>query len=318
MSALSIATRKSDLAQVQARSVARALENALDQLEVSIVGMTCSGDIKRDTLGTGVRDKREWIDDIEAAIVRGEVSIAVHSAKDVPVDIAQQTELSAVLKRVSPLDAFIDKQGVLGQEPPRTLASLPEGSTIGTSSLRRAAELKRYRGDLRIVSIRGNVPTRLEKLRTNPDLDGIVLAKAGLERLGIAEVSCEILSPELMMPAVNQGILVVQFKKSSEPVKSALEALSDRDTEVCWEAERACVRVLGADCRSAMGVFAEIKGDELEISARVLDGAGTRYLEDKQSGAPKDAAELGALLGEKLLKAGAGELLDVTSGDCRA
>ena len=296
-----IATRGSALALAQARWVASRLGD-----DAEIVEIVTSGDRRR-----AVDDKREWILELEEALLGGDADLAVHSAKDVPVEIAGGLALIA-----SPLRA--DPRVVLCGAA--SLDSLPSGARVGTSSLRREAQLRALRPDLTVVELRGNVDTRLRKLAAG-EADAIVLAAAGLERLGRAGEGGAVL--DALVPAAGQGTLVLEARAGDDAVRDAVEALRDPRAEEALAAERAVVRVLGADCKSAVGVHATHSAPEgepietadartslLVVRAWVGTRDGSAWLADELSGT--DPVALGEEVGRRLLAAGARELLDAS------
>ena len=266
-----IATRASALALAQARWVAEQLDPPGE-----LVPLVTSGDRRR-----AVEDKREWVAELEDALLRGEADLAVHSAKDVPVQLADGLALLAAPPRATPFD-------VLCGAP-----SLDGVRRVGTSSLRRAAQLHARRPEVEIVELRGNVDTRLRKL-ADGEADALILAAAGLERLGREDAIDAVLD---FVPAAGQGALFVEGREDDEAARAAVAALRDEAAEAALAAERAVVAALGADCRSAVGVHAE------NGSIRAFVGApdGSAWLTDEWH----DADELAA----RLLSAGAGELL---------
>ena len=294
-----IATRGSALALAQARWVA-------DQLDArtSLVEIVTSGDLRRD-----VDDKREWILELEEALLRGDADLAVHSAKDVPVEIAAGLSLVASPVRADPRDVLVGAS---------SLDALPSGARVGTSSLRREAQLRALRPDLSVVELRGNVDTRLRKL-ADGEADAIVLAAAGLERLGRSDEASAYL--DSMVPAAGQGTLVIEARTDNSAVTEVIESLRDPRAEEALLAERAVVATLGADCKSAVGVHATHtapQGELLEaadttsslivVRAWVGTRDGSAWLSDELAGA--DPVEVGNEVGRRLLSAGARDLLD--------
>ena len=269
MTPLRVGTRGSALALVQARWVADRLEDA------EIVEIVTSGDQAR-----GVGDKSRWVDAIEAALVAGEIDIAVHSAKDVPGELADGCAIVATPPRASALDVMVGRW--------------PEGARVGTSSLRRRAQLLSVRPDLEVIELRGNVDTRLRKLDAG-EADAIVLAAAGLERLGITREA----TPLDFVPAPGQGTLAVEARADDERVRVALEGIHDKTTFHALEAERAAVRVLGATCHTPVGIHAR----DGTIRGFVGLPDGSAWVADELPGAD------GEELARRMLAAGAGGLL---------
>jgi hydroxymethylbilane synthase len=272
---LRVGTRGSALALAQARWVAERVEGA------EIVEIATSGDQSR-----GVGDKSRWVDAIEAALVAGEIDLAVHSAKDVPGDLAPGCELVATPPRANPGDVLI------GGEP--SLARLPPGARVGTSSLRRQAQLLSVRPDLELVELRGNVDTRLRKLDAG-EADAIVLAAAGLERLGLERAA----EPLPFVPAPGQGTLAIEARADDERVRAVLGAVHDPDTFAALSAERAAVRVLEASCHTPVGIHA--RDGTMRGFVGLPDGSA--WVADELPGADGEA------LARRMLAAGAGDLL---------
>jgi hydroxymethylbilane synthase len=272
-----IATRGSALALAQARWVAERLDPPAE-----LVPIVTSGDRRR-----AVDDKREWVLELEEALVRGDADLAVHSAKDVPVERPDTLTLVAAPPRATPLDALCGAD---------SLDALPEGARVGTSSLRRIAQLRARRPDVEVVEVRGNVDTRLRKL-ADGEADALILAAAGLERLGRGAEIGALLD---FVPAAGQGTLMIEARAGDITALDATAHLRDEATQVALETERAVVAALGADCRSALGVHAQA------TCVRAFVGAvdGSAWITDEVEG-EAGAAELA----ERLLAAGAGELL---------
>jgi hydroxymethylbilane synthase len=305
-----LGTRKSALARVQAEMVACALRSSNPLREIVVETFLTSGDRKR-SLPDVARDKRDWISEIEEALVQGGIGLAVHSGKDVPVEIAQGTELLPVLQRETPNDVFVprDTEICWPNSSGSIIDNLEPGSRVGTASLRRGAQLLNWRSDLEIVELRGNVPTRLEKLSSDTALCGIVIAEAGLLRLDLREVVREALPRFSFLPAVNQGILCVQFAKDNQDLRACLEKLVIPDVHASWLAERAFIAGVGADCHSAVGVFAQVKAGELRIQAQVLSPDGRECLASERCGEIERASALGEELAKTLLNQGAAGIL---------
>jgi hydroxymethylbilane synthase len=276
---LRVGTRGSALALVQARWVADRLADA------EIVEIVTSGDQAR-----AVGDKSRWVDAIEAALVAAEIDLAVHSAKDVPAALADGCALVATPPRASAADVIVRREGA----PATALDGLPEGARVGTSSLRRRAQLLSVRADLEVVELRGNVDTRLRKLDAG-EVDVIVLAAAGLERLGLERDA----RPLDWVPAPGQGTLAIEARADDERVRSAVQAVHDAATFANLETERAAVRVLGATCHTPVGIHAR----DGTIRGFVGLPDGSAWVADELPG------DNGEALARRMLAAGAGELL---------
>jgi hydroxymethylbilane synthase len=279
-----IGTRGSALALAQARWVAERLG-----ADAEIVTITTLGD-----RGADIGDKSRWVSELESALLDGRIDIAAHSAKDVPTQLPEGLELVAIPERADPRDAICGAS---------SLAELPAGATVGTSSLRRAAQIRAVRGDLEVISVRGNVDTRLRKL-TEGQFDAIVLALAGLERLGRADEAGGVLAE--LVPAAGQGALAIEARAGAIPAE-LLAVVSDPETTACVTAERELVGALDASCNTPVGAHARrLTSGELELVAWVGLPDGSAWIRDRQAG---DAAGLGSALAQRLLSAGAGELL---------
>lgn len=302
-----IGSRGSTLALTQSEMVKTHLLKAHNNLEVEIVPIKTLGDKKQGTPAAENGDKKDWILELEKAVAQKEIDIAVHSGKDVPCDLEPQTEITSLLARATPFDLFIGQKTTDSQ----TLAfkDLPEGAVIGTASLRRQAQLILYRSDLRVVPHRGNVPTRVRKLHEKSELSGIVLAAAGIERLG-EDIAAEQLKTPHFLPAVNQGILCAQFHSDRAEIKELLSPLIDKSTQAVFTAERQAVTVLQGDCKSAISSFAECRGDSIELTARVMTPDGIKHIESHATGSIDEAFHIGDIVGNELLKQGAADLIE--------
>jgi hydroxymethylbilane synthase len=286
---LRVGTRASALALIQAESVADALRAA--GTEVEIVTVTTLGD-----RGAAVLDKSRWISELERALLERRIDLAVHSAKDVPTELPDGLELVAVPPRADARDAFCGTAG---------LAALREGARVGTASLRRTAQLRAARPDLEVVELRGNVDTRLRKLAEG-QADALVLALAGLQRLGRADAVSAI--AEEFVPAAGQGALALEARAGELAGDPRLDAVRDPDATACVTAERTLVHALGASCHTPVGAHASRREDGLIALAGwagLLDGS--EWLHDVVTG---PAGEVGARCAERMLAAGAQELLD--------
>ena len=301
-----IGTRGSELALLQTNIVASALDEIDRNIETELVLIKTTGDKRQGTPDESVNDKRKWIYELEVALLDGSIDLAVHSAKDVPSDLNEQTEIIPVLRRESPHDVFI---GCQRSGRRLKLSELPGGSQIGTASLRRRAQILRLRPDLTVTDYRGNVTTRIKKLDQRGDVQGLVLAAAGLSRLGVDLQGFEEIPHNDILPAVNQGMLVVQYLKNRTDMKNMVRRLVDPVALACFEAERSCVGMLKADCYSCVGVLAEPRDGKLNLRGRVLSHDGRECVEVSQSGDLSEAWRLGQRAGEILNEQGAQELL---------
>jgi hydroxymethylbilane synthase len=283
--ALRLATRGSALALAQAGQVAGMLGGA-ELVEASSDGEP--------------GDKSRFVRGVERALLAGEADVGVHSAKDLPSEMTAGLEIAAVPVREDPADVWIGEGS--------SLQDVAEGARVGTASLRRRAQLLAARPDLRVEDLHGNVDTRLRKL-AEAELDAIVLAAAGLRRLGRAEEIGFAIPTETMVPAPGQGTLVLQARVGDEEVAAAVAEVGDATALRELAAERAAVALLDASCATPIGVHAEVKGEELRIDAFVGLPDGSEWLRDQMEGAAADPAATGTALGERLLSAGARELL---------
>ena len=294
-----IGTRGSPLALAQSGHVAGLL--GIDS-PAELITITTSGDLPgRDTTpGDAPADKSRWVDTIEAALLAGEIDLAVHSAKDVPGELAEGLALLGAPARAAAEDVLcgVDR-----------LELLPEGACVGTSSVRRAAQLRAAREDLRLVRIGGNVDTRLRRLDEDA-LDAIVLACAGLQRLGREEQVGAVLDPVCFVPAPGQGALALEGRVGDGVVEQAVRAITDADTFACLRAERAVASALNASCHTPLGAHAVPPGCGcLNLRAWVGLPDGSAWISDELLGGFYDPEDLGRRVAERMLVAGAGELL---------
>jgi hydroxymethylbilane synthase len=300
MPALRIATRRSALALWQADHVAGLLRLAHPGLEVSTVPIVTQGDRIQDRPLAEVGGKGLFIKELEVAIQEDRADLAVHSMKDVPAELPDGFVIAAVLARADPRDAFLSRRSP-------NFAALPHGARIGTSSQRRQCVLHAARPDLIVVPLRGNVDTRLRKLESG-DLDAIVLAAAGLTRLGLAARITEYLSAAISLPAVGQGIVGLECRATPLLLQMLLP-LEHEPTRACLTAERAFAARLGASCSSPIAGFAQLADGRLTLEGLVGAPDGTRVHRGTIDGVADDAASLGVQLADRLLAAGAAALL---------
>jgi hydroxymethylbilane synthase len=305
---LKLGARISKLALTQAGLVADALTRVHSSLEVEVVQISTRGDMKQDTPQAASGDKRDWIHEIELALVRGAVDFAVHSGKDMPALFSEETELLPVLKRENPCDLFLGKRDAAAGQRLR-FAALPGRAVVGCASLRRRAQLLRLKPGLQFVDHRGNVPTRIERLDQSETLSGIVLAAAGVHRLGLKDMQPEDFSTAQVLPAMNQGILTAQVRRDRPDVRELLSSLEEPGTRACFEAERACVNVLNADCHSSVAIFAQTFGRRVRLVARVLSVDGAECVEVIEQGRLEDAGQIGKAAAAGLLNRGAARLI---------
>jgi hydroxymethylbilane synthase len=299
---LRIATRKSQLALWQAEHVAALLRQAHAGLEVELVPISTKGDRIQDRSLAAIGGKGLFIKELETALEEQRADIAVHSMKDVPSEVPEGFAIGAVLPRADPRDALISAQA-------RRVEDLPAGARVGTSSLRRQAQLLSQRPDLRIHALRGNVDTRLRRLEDG-DLDAIILACAGLIRLGWeARISAR-LDFGTCLPAVAQGIIGMECRADDAPTWALLQSLNDPPTQAAMDAERAFAGRLGGSCQSPIAAHATLAGDRLHLEGLVAEPDGTRVLRDSIAGSADRGRNLGEELADRVLSAGARDLLE--------
>ncbi len=299
-----IATRKSTLALWQANHVADALRELVEVTDVELVPLTTRGDQVLDRSLQKIGGKGLFIKELEVAIEAGDADIAVHSMKDVPADMPQGFSIAALLPRANPADALVG----------RNLADLQQGARIGTSSLRRQAQLLALRPDIRVEPLRGNVNTRLRKLEDG-QYDAIVLACAGLERLGLKSHISETFSPEQMLPAAAQGVIGIECRDDRTELLQVLRLLDHEMTKATTTAERAVTARLNADCQSPVATFAEVTGSSLSLQGLVASADGRTVIREQLSGPVDEAESLGIGLADRLFDMGAGELLAQSGTD---
>jgi len=301
--ALVIATRKSKLALWQAEHVAALLRKAHAGLSVELLPMSTKGDRILDRSLAAIGGKGLFIKELEAALEDGRAHLAVHSMKDVPGDLAAGMTLAAMWPRAGPRDALITRAA-------RELGELPRGARLGTASLRRRAQLLAIRPDLVITTLRGNVETRLKRL-DDGELDAIVLAAAGLTRLGLQSRIAALLDPSVSLPAVGQGVIGIECRSDDLRARDAVRALNDPAAHTAVSAERAFARRLGGSCQSPIAAFAELDAQQrLTLRGLVAEPDGSRLIQDSIAGSAAQAEALGDALAERVLTAGAGELLE--------
>jgi hydroxymethylbilane synthase len=298
---LRIGTRGSALALWQARSVARALLEAT-HAEAEIVIIKTSGDKFQNVSFSQMGTKGVFIKELEDALLDDRIDLAVHSMKDVPTEMPAGLTIAAIGKREDVRDALLSRGGA-------TLASLPQGARVGTSSLRRQSQLLHARRDLRLLELRGNVDTRIEKLKRG-DYDAIVLAKAGLDRLGLSANISEVLAPQLSLPAAGQGAIGIETRANDAATQETLAVLDDAETRSAVAAERAALAALGGGCQVPIGAWGRLEGGMLVLDVAVLSPDGTRRLWGKDSGSPQEPEALGKRIAGKLLAGGAAALLE--------
>jgi hydroxymethylbilane synthase len=301
ISVLNIATRKSPLALWQAEHIKARLIALHSDLTVNLVTFVTQGDKILDTSLSKIGGKGLFVKELEQALLDGRADLAVHSIKDVPMDLPDGLMLGGICEREDPTDAFVSNLYA-------SLDELPVGARLGTSSLRRCSQLQHYRPDLSIVDLRGNVGTRLGKLDAG-EYDAIILASAGLLRLGLGERIRERLDIALSLPAVGQGALGLECRSSDQRVLDLIAPLADETTDRCVRAERAFNHRLMGGCQVPIAGFAQISHGQITLQGRVGSVDGRELLHDEITGAEADAERLGVALADRLLAAGADRLL---------
>lgn len=301
-----IGTRTSQLALWQTNYVKQQLQSHWPYLECRLETFVTKGDKTLDKPLPEIGGKGLFTAELEAALLDGRIDLAVHSLKDLPVDDAPGLTLGAISSRADVRDVLVTR------EPGRTLGNLPMGAIVGTSSLRRRAQLLHARPDLDIRPIRGNVDTRLRKVHEG-EYDAAVLAAAGLTRLGLDEHIAQFLPLDVMLPAPGQGALAIQCRADDADTLTLLAPLNDEDTRACVLAERAFLDALGSGCSLPVGAYATMQSDEIMLTGLVGAVDGSRVIEVIGNG--RDPQQLGAELAEKALAQGAAELLSLELGD---
>ena len=301
MKTVTIGTRGSKLALWQAHWIEQQLKDRDVSTRIEII--TTTGDKITDValakVGSETGLKGVFTKEIEEALIAGSIDLAVHSLKDLPTELDPRLAVKVIPRRADPRDALVGM----------TLAELPKGAKVGTSSLRRAAQMRHLRPDVQVEDIRGNVDTRLRKLDEGR-YDAILLASAGLHRLGWQDRIAEILEPEVMLPAVGQGALGIETRAGDDAINELLSPLDDPETHVAVTAERALLAALGGGCQVPLGAHAVLDGDKLNLLAVVADHDGKRTVRVELTGESNAPEELGNAVAARLLDQGGGELLE--------
>jgi hydroxymethylbilane synthase len=290
MNKIKIGTRTSKLALAQANIVVEELKRKFPDLNIEIVGIKTGEEKYKKSLSR----KDIFVKEIEEALLKGEIDLAVHSMKDLPIKIPDDLIIASVPKREDPRDAFISKKY-------SSLFELPIGAKIGTSSLRRRVQLLNIRPDLNVIEIRGNVDTRIKKLDLL-NLDAILLAYAGLKRLGIDNIVKEILDPDLIVPAIGQGALAIEARKKDNEMIKIAKTIEDYESRIAVEAERTFAQKIGGGCNLPVAAYAKVNGKKFVMNVMVAyDNEGKKVVKDKIEGSIDDALTLAAKLADKLL-----------------
>lgn len=302
MHTLTIASRESALAMWQAEHIRDRLRALHPGCTVSILGMTTRGDQILDVTLSKIGGKGLFVKELEVALEAGQADLAVHSMKDVPMELPPGFVLAVIGEREDPRDAFVSNQY-------ERLSDLPPGGVVGTSSLRREAQLRARYPHLTVKPLRGNVGTRLKKLDEG-QFDAILLAAAGLKRLGLGARIKSLLSVEDSIPAAGQGALGIEIRSDQAEVAAMLVALNHPETAACVRAERQVSRVLGGSCQVPLGAHATLQGDMLHIAGFVANPDGSQFIHDVATGDMRDPEAVGQMLADKLLAQGARAILD--------
>lgn len=300
---LVVGTRGSALALWQAEYVVKRLKGFVPDLDAETKEIKTHGDQVRDRALSQVGGRGLFVKEIENALLAGEIHLAVHSLKDMPTELPNGLALGAILERADPRDALVVRQ------KEGSLATMRQGARVGTSSLRRRAQLLAARPDLQVVDLRGNVDTRLRKLRAG-EYDAVVLAAAGLIRLGHADAISEYLPADLMLPAVGQGALCVEVRAADEATQALVTLLDHSPTRQVALAERAFLRRLEGGCQVPIGAYAEVNSDQLYLRGLVASLDGARLVRDKVRGPATEAVRLGTELAERILASGGEAILE--------
>ena len=298
---LPIGTRQSLLALWQSNHIAALLREKYPECEVVLKKIVTKGDRILDVPLAQIGGKGLFTKEIETELADGTIDLAVHSLKDMPTVLPEGLCLTAITERANVGDAFVSNKYASFEE-------LPLGAVIGTSSLRRKAQLLATRPDLQIMDLRGNVDTRLRKLDEGL-YDAIILAAAGLERLGHGDRITALIPPDVCLPAVGQGALAIEARTADDEVRSMLEFLNDLPTKQSTDAERAFLGLLEGGCQVPIGVHADVAGEQIKIEAIIAALDGSTVLRDTITGKAEDAVALGQQLGKKMLAAGGQEIL---------
>ena len=299
---LRIATRKSPLALWQAEEVSRRLKSFHPDLEIELVPMTTKGDQILNSPLSKVGGKGLFVKELEVAMLEGRADIAVHSMKDVPMEFPEGLQLSAVLERDDPRDAFIsDKYNSLDE--------LPDGAILGTSSLRRQTIIKSTYPNLEIKMLRGNINTRIAKLEAG-EYDAIILAASGLKRMGFDERITAIIEPEVMLPAVGQGALGIEGRSNDAEVDAILAPLRDKETTLRLTTERAMNNRLNGGCQVPVAGYSEVNGDQITLRGLIGFTDGSTIYRSEKSAATNNAESLGIAVAEELMAQGGDKVLE--------
>jgi len=298
-----VGTRGSKLALTQTNSVVESIRKINPEITVEISVIKTSGDIMQDVSLLQIGGQGVFVKEIEEALLSGSIDLAVHSMKDVPGDIPEGLTFAAILPREDVRDILVSRGKI-------KFEFMPRGARIGTGSLRRGAQIKAILPDINIVALRGNIDTRLKKIETE-NLTGVILAAAGMKRLGYAETITQFLPVELMLPAVGQGALGLQIRKADTELAKILAKLNHAPTAVAVNAERSFLRALGGGCRLPIAAYGLIERERLTLEGLVAAPDGTSVIRDKVWGALDEAEELGKKLADMIMEKGGKKLLNL-------
>ncbi len=298
---IKIGTRGSKLALTQSKWIKSQLEMHHAGIRVDLIKIKTTGDKILDTPLSKIGGKGLFVKEIEEALLDGRVDVAVHSMKDVPAQLPEPLMLSTFPRREDPSDALIAREGC-------TLDQLPKGARVGTSSLRRGAQLRQFRPDLELVPLRGNVDTRLGKLKSG-DLQAVILATAGLNRMGLSHVITQTIPLDRLLPAVGQGALGLEVRRGDRETIQCLDFLNHRDTRTAVKAERAFLKTLEGGCQVPIAGFGQVNGEVLSFEGLVAELDGSKVYREKITGKCQEAEAMGIQVAETLLASGAGDVL---------
>jgi hydroxymethylbilane synthase len=300
---IKIGTRGSKLALTQTNSVVENLKKIAPDIQTEIIVIKTSGDIMQDVSLLQIGGQGAFVKEIEEALLDGRIDLAVHSMKDVPGDIPESLTFAAIMQREDVRDVLVSRGRI-------KMEFMPKGAKIGTGSLRRGAQIKAILPDINIVPLRGNIDTRLKKIETE-DLTGVILAAAGMKRLGYVETISQFLPTELMLPAVGQGALGLQVRKADAELLNLLSELNHAPTAPEVTAERAYLRALGGGCRLPIAAYGLIEKQRLTLEGLVAAPNGTTVIRDKVWGEIDEAEEMGKKLADMIMEKGGRKLLDL-------
>jgi hydroxymethylbilane synthase len=301
-----IGTRPSELAVAQGEIIADKLNNFYPKYTIKLKKISTRGDRILDKQLAEISGKGLFIKEIEVALLNKEIDMAVHSYKDLPTTLPKEVKVGAVPVRTTALDTVITKNNL-------TLENLPQGARLGTGSLRRKSQLLRYRPDLNIIPIRGNIDTRLKKLYES-DLDGLVLAAAGLERMGWQDKISQYLDPEICVPAPRQGAMAIEIRKEDKKIERIVRKINDSSTFSAVQGEFYFLKYLQGGCSAPIGAYAQIQDEKLNLRGIVARPDGSRVVKEQIRGNKENAQSLGVKLAQRLVERGAEDILENVKG----